>query len=294
LSDDTQSMSNDQLAGEIARVENQISTTGVNANPPPAKQTIFDHSADKKLSSELGAIWDKAEAREERKPVMPSIAGEKLADRVTRAHEWTLMTAAERRLESDASKDVSELKGLAEKYGVSVSEAEQIKQTSLMQSATEFGPAAEHLRSAFKDSSPVESAKFFSDVKRAADQDLPGTVAWMAGQYGMHPLQLAQQIAARYGQQPQQQHQPQGYDPAQLQALDTMIKDFSEKNPRLNDLENEVIEILQTETFANSNQPHLVKLKAALDVAEKRDSAGDLDQKLERSMRRVANRKGVK
>src|SRR5262249_33854823 len=141
------------------------------------------------------------EARAERRPQMPAIENEKLADRVSRSYDWLNKSASERRLESDAADSVADLKATAEKYGLTVEQAELIKNGELLKQSSEFGPAAEHLKSAFRDSPVAESAKWFADVKRSADQDLPGTVAWMAQQYGVHPMQLAQAIAQRFANQ---------------------------------------------------------------------------------------------
>src|SRR5262249_43246190 len=134
---------------------------------------------------------------------------------------------------------------------------------------------------------------WFADVKRSADQDPVGTAAWMAQQYGLHPMQLAQQIAQRYQNQPMQAQSQQVHD-QRLAAMERTVAEFEAANPRLNDLDAEVIEILNTPQFQKSNQPPHVKLKAALDLAVKRDKSGSLDEKLERSMRRVANRRGLK
>jgi hypothetical protein len=162
------------------------------------------------------------------------------------------------------------------------------------EAASEHAPVVHAMRSIFPDTSPAESAKWFGQVASNFRQDPVGTLAWLGSQTGMSPVQVAQAIYQRFGnQQPQQQYQQQDYSPDQIQAVDAMIRDFAEKNPRLEDLECEVIEILQTPTFQQSGQRPDIKLKAALDLAEKRDKGGDFDAKMERSMQRVAKKRGI-
>jgi hypothetical protein len=292
-----QGMSNEALGGEIARVEAQIESATGSKLPEPTKEDIFSHSADKKLSSELGAIWDKAERRE-RKPEMPAIEGEKLADRVTRAHEWTAMSAAERRLESDAAKDVGELKALAEKYGVSIAEAEAIKTNALLQQNSELGPIADDMRAVFKDSTPAESAKFFRQTAEAFRQDPIATLAHLGGQAGLHPMQLAQLIAQRYGnQQPQQPMQQYQTDAANLEAyraVEGAINAFAEQNPQMLEYESEMVEILSSPQFQQSSLTPQQKLSAAFKVVLQRDKGKSIEDKMDRTMRSIANRRGTK
>jgi DNA polymerase III delta prime subunit len=283
----------ERIDAEIADLEGKIAASG-DSSPQAQdeaerrKTRHFNDSVEKTMSD----VWDKLERQEEKKPEMPSIEGGRIAERMERSHEWLHLSKAEKKLQSDAAKDVSEMKAIAEKYGVSLAEAEAIKQTELMKSANEHAPAVEHLRGAFSGSTPVESAKWFRDTTEAFRRDPIATLAHLGSQAGLHPMQVAQAIAQRYGNQPMQgQHQS---NDAALAAMESTVAQFAEKNPRLNDLEDEVVGILQSDAFQRSTQPPQVKLKAALDVAMKRDKSGTLDEKLERSMRRIANKQGLR
>jgi hypothetical protein len=120
------------------------------------------------------------------------------------------------------------------------------------------------MKAVFKDATPAESSRFFRQTAEAFRQDPVSTLAHLGTQAGLHPLQLAQAIAQRFGQQPMQQYQSQqGYDAAQFAAVDAMIRDFSEKNPRLNDLEPEVTALLRSDQFQNSAASPQRKLEVA-------------------------------
>ena len=69
----------------------------------------------------------------------------------------------------------------------------------------------EAMRSVYKDHDPNQTATWFAQVKQSFDSDPIAATAWAAEQYGLTPLQLAQQIYQRYGQQ---QNQPTQQDVA--------------------------------------------------------------------------------
>jgi len=152
----------------------------------------------------------------------------------------------------------------------------------MMKSATEFGPAAEHLRSAFKDSSPVESAKFFRDVKAAADQDLAGTIAWMSQQYGLHPLQLAQQIAHRFGNQPAQQ---QSHAQA-VAAVEAEIERTSKTLENFDRYEDDILDVLNGKQFKRTGNAG-ADLRSAYREAVKRDAKLSRDERIDKTLRRA-------
>src|SRR5262245_51135834 len=93
----------EHLDSQITHLEGRVEAA-TNPSQVEEKPNLFAHDSDTKLTSELGAIYDKAEAREERKPVMPPKEGERLGDRVERVAEWMDLSAAEKKLQSDAAK----------------------------------------------------------------------------------------------------------------------------------------------------------------------------------------------
>src|SRR5262245_20377676 len=150
-------MSSEQIDSEIAATEAAIES----AKPTKPTEDIFSNGSNDKLSAELGKIYDKAEAREERRPTIPpGKEGETLATAFDRTADFLALSKSEQRMQSDGAEALAETRKIAETYGLSLEEAEAFKQTELMRQNTEFGPAAEHLKSAFRESTPVESAKF--------------------------------------------------------------------------------------------------------------------------------------
>src|SRR5262245_17159932 len=155
------------------------------------------------------------------------------------------------------------------------------------EASAQFAPGIEAMKSAFRDSDPNESARFFSETKRALDTDLVSGIGHIAQLYGAHPLQLAAAIQQRYGQQPMQPSQQQYFDAQQFAHVESEVRAFEAANPDLERHEGAVMEILYTPQFQQSNQPPRVKLRTALDLAIKREGQLSTDDKIERSVRRA-------
>lgn len=284
------------LDAQIASAENAVaSATGINPNPTPETETLFDNKNDAALTDQLGATYDKAEAREERKPEMPAIEGEKLADRVERAHDWHNLSKAEQKEKSAVAAEIEHLKKVAKDHNLTLQEAQAVVQSELMRSAGEHGPIAEDMRAVFKDATPAESSKFFRQTAEAFRQDPIQTLAHLGSQAGLNPMQLAQAIAQRYGNQPiqAQQYQQQSYN-AQFAATEKVIEDFAANNPRMEKLQSEIISILEHPTMQNSKQPPAQKLAAAFRIATGRERKLGFDERMEKSMRKIADKRGVR
>jgi hypothetical protein len=315
LTEDYSNLSSGQLDQQITATTAAIeSTTGRSLNPPAEKEGIFSNASDGKLTAELGRIFDKSEARadaiiDKKSPptALPNLpydttVGPKpgsFDEAFSKTFDWLSATEAQRAEMRDVNKLVTRVQENAKKFGITLDgrdtlfAAMELQKQEADQAKAEHGPVVDHVRAAFGDSStPVEGAKLLADTKLALDRDIVGGIGQIAQLYNVHPLAIAQELARRFGNAPQQaQYQAPQQDMAQLEAI---VADFTAKNPRLNDLEAEVTEILQSDTFQQSNQPPAVKLKAALDVAVKRDKAGSLEDRLDRTMARAyakANRK---
>jgi hypothetical protein len=147
------------------------------------------------------------------------------------------------------------------------------------------------MRSVYPDQSPVESAKFFADIKRSADQDLPGTVAWMAQQYGMHPMQVAQAIAQRYANAPvPQQPFEQQSEQRSAAAIQSMIDHAATQLEDFTALEEDMIDLLNSGKVKRTGN-YQKDFVAAYNTAKKRDAKLSNEQRMEKSMRRIYDRK---
>ena len=94
-----------RLSGEISALDRQIESCEqqISDKPPVEKPGLFDVGSDAKLTEDLSKIYDRVEAREERTPEFPSREGERLEDRIERAHEWGEMSKAKREQEAGAA-----------------------------------------------------------------------------------------------------------------------------------------------------------------------------------------------
>src|SRR5262245_14610897 len=294
MSDDYSNLSAGQLDQQISATTAAIeSTTGIKVDVDPTKDTIFDHKNDSALTKNLAAIYDKAEAREERKPAMPAREGEKLADRMERSYDWLNLSKSEQKEQSAVASEIEHLKKVAKDHNLTLQEAQTVVQTEMMRNAGEHGPIADDMRAVFRDATPAESSRWFRQQAESFRQDPIATLANLGGQAGLTPLQLAQQIAARYGNAPAPHYQQQGYD-HQVAAVENMIGEFSAANPKMEELQDEIVSILNSDTFQKSTKPPAVKLKAAFDVAMKRESKGSLDDRMTRTMKRIADKRGAR
>ena len=257
--------------------ENSIQETP--AQETAEKPSVFEPCQNDTLAKELGKIYDKHEAKSERQPEFPSREGERLDERVERAYEWSELSKAERVLQSDAAKDVAALKETAAKYGVDMQTAELIRQNHLIaegqKQAAEYAPVAEHLRSAFSESSPVEAARFFSDVKRSMDADPVGTIAWLASQYGLSPAHVGQRLA-----------QMQPHTPVQLEAVERQITHAASQLEHFADFEDEILGIVSDKNFKRTGD-YVADLKSAYNAAVKKEKKLSPDERLEKQLSKI-------
>src|SRR5262245_39241698 len=141
------------LDSQISSLEEKVTAQGRDPlMEGPA--SIFDKSREDEFDAELGKVWDRQERREEARPQMaPPPEGATLDDTMSRVWDWQSKSASEKRVESEASKELAALKAAAEKYGVSLGEAQHVLTNEMLKANTEYGEVGQHLKGAFKDSS---------------------------------------------------------------------------------------------------------------------------------------------
>jgi hypothetical protein len=284
----------EQLDTAISNLE---STIGGSKDKPEDRPTLFEKASDAKLTENLGAIYDKAEAKadaaDEAKTV-PTVV-KNIDDAFEATWNHINSSPAEKAELRNANKLVETARQQAAKFGVTLTDAEAFKAALDLENAQRaeeaagHAPVVDHMRSVYPDQNPVESAKFFADIKRSADQDLPGTVAWMAQQYGMHPMQVAQAIAQRYGNAPVPQQSFEQSQQRTVAAVQSMLDQAAETLPDLAQFEDEMIEIINSKSFKRTGN-YQKDFLSAYNTAKKRDGKLTADQKLEKSLRRTYDR----
>jgi hypothetical protein len=287
---------NETAAEKVVRLEGELRAFDERRSsdaPAKEKPTLFEQ--DDKLTQEFAKAFEKAEAKSERADEGRINPGAKIEeaprDSFTKAFEQTYdflnSTKAEKAERLEAHRLVEQVKENAERFGVTLTDEQALSKAmdlERQQATNDFAPAVEHLKSAFRDSSPVESAKFFSGVKRDLDSDPVGTLSWIAGQYGLHPMALAQQVAARFGGQ-------RGQRPTQemLNALTHTVNQTAANLDRFDDHQEEILGIIQKGEIKRSGD-HSADLRAAYNLAVKREAKLSPDARLTRQLSRAYDR----
>lgn len=306
-------MSDENVRPEIAnmapeQMERVIAET--QPNVPESKPTIFDHSGDSKLTKEMGAVFDKAEAkgaREDELKTVPAIRstktdpygnltpGDFLDTAFEKTYDYLHAPKGEQQTQRDAHKLMKQVRENAEKFGVKLDdqtalwacmELEQ-KQAdeARAQAGNEYAPAAEAMRSVYQDQDPNQTATWFRDVKQSFDRDPVAATAWAAEQYGMSPLQLAQQIYQRYGQQ---QQQPTQQDVA---AVTNIVERQFAENPRMEEMADDILAELKSAKLTGDRASDLRRAVQKAETKNRKRSSGD---RIEKSMRASYNRSNAR
>jgi hypothetical protein len=211
-----------QTDAKIAYLEDRLAAAGIDPgtvteNPAAEKANLFDKSREGELNKKLGQIHDRAENRTEAalaQKDVPSAKVDSFDDAFAKTYDFLNAPESEKATQRDASKLIETVRENAKRFGVTLSDeaalkaAMDLENQQVAAAASEHAPVVEHMRSAFKDASPVEGARWFSQVASNFRQDPVGTIAYLAGQTGMSAMQVAQQLAHRFGNQPMQA-QPQ-------------------------------------------------------------------------------------
>jgi hypothetical protein len=281
---------------QIAHLEGKLEALGVNPNPEPAveeKPGLFEKAREKELDDKLGKIHDRAENRTETvlaQKDVPSARVDDFDSAFAKTYDFLNAPEAEKATQRDASKLIETVRENAKRFGVTLSDEAALKAAMDLEreqgaeAASEIAPVADHMRSAFKDSSPVESAKWFSQVKANFDQDPIGTLAYLGSQTGMHPMQVAQAIAQRFGHQPQQQ-QYQSRQQAEA-AVVAMIERVVPTLENFSGLEGDIEEVLGSDAFKRTGN-YESDLKAAYNEARRRNAKLSSEQRIDKSLRRI-------
>src|SRR5262245_12620097 len=103
LSDNIESSTEkiEQIDAEIAGFEGKIAeaTDRKSEKPADEKPSIFGPLGEEALFEEMGKTHDKIVARDERKPEMPVIEGQTIAQRTEQAYDWMQLSKAEKKLQ---------------------------------------------------------------------------------------------------------------------------------------------------------------------------------------------------
>ena len=287
-----------QIDAEISHYQGKIDAIKEAREPnvPDSKPTIFDHSGDAKLTSEMGKIFDKstgkAQLADEQKTVPSVQPGDSLDSAFEKTWDHLHSTETQKATIADAHKLVEQVRENAARFGVTLTDEQAMskameleyvqQQEAKAEAGNPYNGAAEAMRSVYKDHDPNQTATWFAQVKQSFDSDPIAATAWAAEQYGLTPLQLAQQIYQRYGQQ---QNQPTQQDVARVQA---MVEQEYAQNPRMEELGDDILAELKSSKLTGDRA---ADLRRAVQKAEAKSRKRSTSDRLGRSMESIYDRK---
>jgi hypothetical protein len=269
----------------------------------------FESSMDQTMSK----VFDKSERSAEKRDAadMPTPIAEvapwdkkapTLDEGFAKTYDWLELSQAERDRRTAADQEVTRLKEQAAALGVDISKADALflskleRQTELLEQAkggqpntqvpAEYSRAAEAVREIYPEDAPAAVFEKYTAIDKLVKSDPVQGVAWIAEQAGLNPLQMAQQLAVRYGDQT-----------AIMADAQNSVDDWMNARPEAAQLESIMIEGLETGKVRRSG--HFEKdLEAAFKWAQKEQRTERKDRKagrhLDRSLRAVYDRMAKK
>ena len=196
----------------------------------------------------MGAIFDAAEKRDEKAQAaaMPPREGEPLHDTMGRLYDWQGLPKAERQRQSGAYQELQSQRQEAKALGITPEHGELIRQNELLRQQIEQGtkastlpheltPAIDAVRQIYPEQKFHDVAQRYVEIDRLVKADPVRGVAWIAEQSGLNPLQLAQQLAVRFGNEQMVMHN-----------ATRLVDEFFASNPDAAKLESEMLEAIES------------------------------------------------
>jgi hypothetical protein len=178
------------------------------SEPQESKPTIFDHESGKDLSSELGRVYDKAEAVAEKateRRDVPSTPADSFDEAFEKTYDWMHASPAEKQVARDAANLVEQVRENAKKFGVELSDADAMKAAMELEREqargapavpSELAPAVESIKQSYPEHEPQHVIKEWSRIDSDFRKDPVQTAFRIVQQQtGMSPLDVATQIA---------------------------------------------------------------------------------------------------
>jgi DNA-binding transcriptional regulator YdaS (Cro superfamily) len=241
------------------------------------KPTIFDHGSDDKLTKELGKIFDKSEGKIEALHEAKDVPSAK-TDSFDQAFEstWDHLHASpqERATVQDAHKLVETVRANAKKFGVELTDQQameaawKLEQEQATAPSNEYAQAEEAIRQHYPNEKPADIARAYADMETRLRQNPVAGVAKIANRLGIHPMQLAQQIALQYSGQAQ----PSAADEAAVRGI---VEQVYAQNPRMEELQDDVYEALKSSKLTGDHATDLRRAYAKAVAKDKKRSSAD-------------------
>lgn len=250
---DYSNLSTDQIDNQITQIENVV---GRSSDKPEKSYEAEKHKEivrDDERRSEMGQVFDRLQAANEKrsheeavlKPVEGTgLKGATLEDTFSRTYDFLHMRPEERVFKAAVRNEVDTVKQFAKEHGLSVEQAELMRLSAIAgqraqpQIPAELHSSMKSVRQMYPDQPFHQITQRYSEIDKMVKADPVQGVAWIAKQSGLNPLQLAQQLAMRFG------------DPTIITNNATrLVEEFFASNPDAAKLEGEMLAAIQGEKF---------------------------------------------
>jgi hypothetical protein len=257
---------------------------------------------DDAIRDEMGKVFDRIEARGEARnhresPMAPpapieSTANKPFDESFQRTFDYLQMPKAERERLAMERAEIDALKEYAKTHDISLEAAHALKggqhpsqpqPGQPPQIPAELAPAMESVKQLYGDKLPFhEAAKRYANVDAYLRKDPIDGLRYIGEQLGLSPLQLAQQLAVRFGDQQLVMHNASG-----------IVDQFFTDHPEAAQFESAMLEAVEKNAIRRTGSI-ATDLQAALAYAQKQQRAERKSRKggkhIERSMRQVWDR----
>ena len=263
------------------------------SNEPPTKPTLFEGARESELDKKLGKIFDKSTARDDvvlGKRDVPSAKTNSLDEAFAATFDWLNAPEAEKQVRRDADKAIDDMIANAKNIGLKMTREEaatKLWERDHMQEAqdqanavNEWAPAAQEIQKFYPNEQPAAIAAEYARLEGRFRADPVAGFGEMANGIGVHPVQLAQQVIARYSQQ-----QPQ-ISQADYQRANDIVVRTAQSLPRYDELEGDMLAIIQDGNFKKTGD-YSADLKRAYNTAVQRDKKRSTNDRLDRSLNAV-------
>ncbi len=195
----------------------------------------------------MSDTFDRMQAQGEReaaRQTVPQIPAKDLDEAFQNTHAWLNKTESERRLFQEGRSGIEDVKARATAMGVEMSDKEAVAiALQLDQRQAQAAPAIpaelqasmQAVRELYGDQVPFhQAAQRYAEIDKLVRSDPVEGVRWIAEQSGLNPLQLAQQLAMRYGNQQ-----------VVMQNAENIISQYFESNPDASKYEAEILAAIE-------------------------------------------------
>lgn len=208
----------------------------------------YKGTPDDVVRSEMSAVYDKTQSQAEREAIRHTVptapAAKDLDTAFERTADWMSKSDSERAQMTDARNDVQKIKDNAAKFGVELSETDALKLAfELEQKQSQAAPAVpaelqasmQAVQQLYPDQPAHQMIGRYAEIDRLVKADPVEGVKWIAEQSGMNPLQLAQQLAFRYGNQQ-----------AVMHNAERIVADWFENTPGAKAVEADMVKAIES------------------------------------------------